>query len=97
MSEQLAMYFNTNDLSYTEQLEAQKRVFGQNRKVLEFFRSNPRRNFTPFEVQRLGNINAPITSIRRALNTLTRHGYLVKTNIMREGDYGSPNHTWQLS
>jgi hypothetical protein len=38
----------------------------------------------------------PITSIRRAINTLTGAGYLVKTDHMKEGEYGTANHSWKL-
>mgnify|MGYP003633896032 FL=1 len=39
----------------------------------------------------------PITSIRRAMTTLTRKGMLIKTDKLTEGQYGKPEHCWRLA
>ena len=56
---------------------------------------------TPSEVYLIYNVdykpNTPITSIRRAMNTLTKRGKLVKTDEMKEGEYGKPEHCWRLA
>lgn len=52
---------------------------------------------TPFEVQDIYNFSypeIPITSIRRALSNLERMGLLKKTEWMKQGKYGKPNHKW---
>ena len=97
MSEQLSMYFNTTGLKGEDLRQAMDRMKGQNRAILNFFKGNPGGYFTPFEVQDHANISAPITSVRRAINTLTEKGYLVKTKHMKPGAYGSLNHTWKYN
>lgn len=42
------------------------------------------------------NENVPITSVRRALNTLAKKGHVKKTNTFAIGDYGRPEHGWTL-
>lgn len=90
-------FFNTTNLSREKLREASFKAVGQNKLILDFFHRFPEREFTPFEVQRNTGIKAPITSIRRAINTLTREGYLVKTEVKREGDYGTLNYTWRYN
>lgn len=95
---QLSLFFNTTRLRDKELRERMISTGRQNGIVLRFFLDNPRHDFTPFEVQEYANLQqTPITSIRRALTTLTSMGYLVKTNIMREGEFGAVNHTWRLA
>ena len=43
-----------------------------------------------------GNRRVPLTSIRRAMNTLTEKGFLEKTTTQREGLYGRPEYLWKL-
>ena len=101
MSEQLSMYFNTTGLQGGELLEVKERIGGQNKLILDFFKRFNAGNYTPFEVQQSLSVTAgreiPITSIRRAMNTLTELGYLVKTDKMKPGAYGSMNHTWKYN
>jgi len=94
---QLSIFHNTIGLNHTEKAIAARRSKSQKIRILNFFRDNPRGQFTPFEVQQLARINAPITSIRRAITNLTKDGYLVKTRRMKDGQYGIRNHTWQLA
>lgn len=93
---QLDLFYNTNHLTDDQHRSCIENARKQNGRILGFFRDNPSGFFTPFEVQYLANLkHIPITSIRRAMNTLTRGGYLVKTDRMKEGEYGAPNHTWK--
>ena len=71
----------------------------QNDIILELFRLNAYRSMTPFEVMNLLKLKGhdyPITSIRRAITTLTEEGKLQKLHEMKVGEYGKPNHTWQF-
>jgi hypothetical protein len=95
MESQLSIYFNTVPLGGRELAEAALKVGTQNREILEFFRNHQGRDFTPFEVAEATEIVAPITSIRRAINTLTELGWLEKTGNTRPGPYGSANNTWR--
>ena len=95
---QLDLFYNTTHLT-NEELKVRRRAISyQNGQILKFFKENPTANFTPFEVQLYTNLDrVPITSIRRAINTLTQAGLLIKTNHLRQGDYGAMNHTWRLA
>jgi hypothetical protein len=93
---QLTLFYNTTNLSQQELMERYKNTKKQDTKVLHFFRDNPKGMFTPFDVQYLANLNhVPITSIRRAINSLTQEGLLIKTDHMKAGQYGAMNHTWK--
>ena len=95
---QLDLFYNTTHLEGEELKIRKQGISYQNSQILKFFRENPSGFFTPFEVQLYANLqNTPITSIRRAVNTLTQAGYLVKTDHMKAGQYGAMNHTWKLS
>jgi hypothetical protein len=94
---QLEICYNTTGLSGAELRQREMRNGSQNRIILDFFKAHPNMLFTPFEVQRYtGLIRTPITSVRRSITTLADLGHLVKTNTMREGEYGELNHTWRL-
>ena len=45
--------------------------------------------------RKLMNPNTPLTSIRRAFNTLTKQGLLRKTESKAEGKYGRPEYIWE--
>jgi hypothetical protein len=93
---QLDIFYNTTHMSREEIMKRRASAGMQNKSILDFFRDNPEGYFTPFEVQEYtGQQRIPITSIRRALNTLTQAGLLVKTDKLRPGDYGMMNHTWK--
>lgn len=42
------------------------------------------------------SIPPPLTSIRRAITTLTKRGYLIKTEIKKVGIYGAKEYVWQI-
>lgn len=97
-SAQLDIFYNTPHLKGEELKEHKISAEGQCKVIHDFFKGNPQGYFTPFEVQEYtGMQNTPITSIRRALNTLTAAGLIVKTERMRDGGYGVQNHTWKLT
>ncbi len=95
---QLDIFYNTTHLGGEELTRRRFETGRQNQEILAFFRSNPRGLFTPFDVQSCtGMINVPITSIRRAMHTLTSAGLLIKTHNKKEGNYGAFNHLWKLA
>lgn len=93
---QLDLFYNTTHMT-ADQIKIRRQEAGrQCSLIMHFFDENPNASFTPFEVQKYGNLDHyPITSIRRAINTLTQAGLLVKTDILKEGEYGAMNHTWK--
>jgi Fe2+ or Zn2+ uptake regulation protein len=96
--EQLEIFFNTTDLKEDHLRQREIKAGTQNEKILSYFQQNQGKIYTPFQVQEALNLhNVPITSIRRAITTLTDLGYLTMTHIMMEGKYGMNNHTWKLN
>lgn len=94
---QLSIFYNTTHMSEAELMIRRLATSRQNTAIYKFFQDNPQGYFTPFEVQRYAGLDrTPITSVRRAINTLTDAGLLVKTDRMKEGEYGAMNHTWKL-
>ena len=95
---QLSIFYNTTHMSESELMIRRVAASRQNTLILRFFQDNPQGYFTPFEVQKYSTLkDTPITSIRRAINTLTDAGLLIKTDRMKEGEYGAMNHTWKLA
>lgn len=98
---QLEIYFNTTNLEGAELRKSRLKVGSQNTEVLDFFVLYHYKDFTPAEVyehfQKQGK-NYPITSIRRAITTLSSGDtpYLESTGNMRMGLYGAKNYTWRL-
>lgn len=98
MDPQLDLFYNTTHMSESEVKKRCHDIRWQNGRILKFFQDNPAGYFTPFEVQDLAALDRmPITSIRRAMHTLTRSGLLIKTDRLKEGEYGAKNHTWKLA
>ncbi len=95
---QLDIFYNTTHMTEDELRIRRISASRQNMAILKFFQDNPLGYFTPFEVHTYTNLeNIPITSIRRAINTLTDAGLLIKTDKMRAGEYGAMNHTWKIA
>ena len=95
--DELNKYFNTTGLKGKELKQHEFRTGTQNRLILDCFKERPDMELTPFEVRVMTHqIYTPITSIRRAMTTLTDMGYLVKTQKRKPGEYGELNYTWKL-
>lgn len=88
-------FHNTTNESGTDLKEAIDKCTQQDNEVLAFFRSKQGKSLTPFEVHKGCLQNAPITSVRRSINTLTGMGYLEKTDEKRKGEFGRMNYTWK--
>lgn len=52
---------------------------------------------TPSRVHRHVGGTSPLTSTRRAITTLERRGWLVKTDETAQGPFGRPEHAWRLA
>ena len=93
-------FYNTTSLPAPELQAAEEAAKSQNALILQLFRDNPDKTFTPCEVHHdlgVGKWNTPLTSIRRSMSTLDRLGLLVKTNEMRLGWYGRENRALKLN
>lgn len=95
MSKQLD-FFNTVHLSGQELTDAVKTVKNQNERIYQLLKKSGK-SLTPFEVHDIyikifGD--CPVTSIRRAMTTLTNENKLRKDFNQKGEKYGKPNHTW---
>lgn len=96
--DQLDLFYNTTGLTDAQVKKQKKKRKKQNERIYKFFFRHPKGYYTPFEVQMLaGMMYAPLTSVRRAINTLTRAGMIDKTTRKKPGGYGVPNYTWRLA
>jgi hypothetical protein len=98
------MYHTRNKTPHEDLQQGKKTARTQEEIILELFKNNPRKAFTPFCVldelaTRLDKFkHVPITSVRRALTDLTKAGLLYKdTDDQLEGDYGKFNCTWKYA
>ena len=97
------MYYNTNKTH--DPIGEFYRTANQNQLVLCVFRLHSTETLTAEEVHHhcrtmnggSGNKDWPITSIRRAISTLTKQGKLTKTNELRKGRYGKKEHVWKCN
>lgn len=90
-------HYNTTNLSGELLVRSQRKAKTQNEIVLRFFEMNAGKAFTPCEVHSRIGLKCPLTSVRRAITTLTEEGSLIKTSNQREGVYGVLTYTWMLS
>ena len=95
--EKINMYYNTNEETDKTLKASRKKAETQEEIILHFFKSNPNLQLSPFDIQNILRLNAPITSIRRAITNLATNGDLRKTKLMKLGPYGKHVHTWRLN
>jgi len=100
----LFSYHNTANEGYDNLRTYTRKAGSQDRYILAVFQNMTYRiHWTPFDVfKRLCKIDpkwnqVPITSIRRAISTLTKRGLLIKTDHKVKGQYGRLNYTWMLN
>lgn len=90
-------YYNTTKLSGKELETATGQAKAQDFKVLDFFKDNPGKLFTPDEVHyKVFSPRTPVTSVRRSITNLTKQDLLEKVSVKRMGKYGKATHTWKL-
>ena len=91
-------YFDTTKLPKEQLKQAVSKATVQDKRVLSIFKRK-KRPMTPAEVWdvycKLYPV-CPITSIRRSMTVLTEKGKLEKTDKLKNGMYGKPNHVWRL-
>ena len=91
------MYYNTTNSAEQELSRFRIQNKRQENIVLQYMQIAKR--LTPSEVliiSEFDGYNWPITSIRRSLNTLTREGLTVKTQMKLEGPQGRDEHIWEM-
>ena len=76
----------------------EQKAMTQDERILEAFYLIPSDcGRTPSDVGHYVLPNAPLTSVRRSMNTLTKQGKLIKTDEQRRGPYGRPETVWRLA
>lgn len=92
-------FYNTINLAAKELNEAEQKALNQEQRVLRFFIEHGKdRAFGPAFVRAMiFGTNTPLTSVRRAMTSLTNRGDLVKLEVMEMGDYGKPEHLWTVA
>lgn len=89
------VYFDTTDAG-PQLAEYQTWAADQNAMVMGIFLTLMR-PLSPSQVlENFPGHKPPLTSIRRAITTLTQAGALVKTETKRKGAYGRQEHVWTL-
>lgn len=88
-------FYNTNNTPF-EQLPMEfANATKQDMEILEVFKNNPKVYFTSHDIEdTLGKY--PRSSIVRSINTLTKKGFITKTNHQVIGKYGKKCFTWKL-
>ena len=94
------MYYNTNNETGIDLATSSHNAKTQNELILYIFTTwRITDDLTPSEVSEIlrNSYNKiwPLTSVRRAISTLTNQGKLTKTNKLREGRYGKNTHAWK--
>jgi len=94
METQLEIFYNTTSLKGDELKAREKRIGGQNKAVLDYFKAHSYENFTPWELSERTGIF--IVSARRAMTDLTSMGYLERTDVKRPGQFKELCYAWKL-
>ena len=91
-------YFNSTSLTGLELRAAITAARHQDAAILVIFQ-NARGPLSPSDVWRLceqAGKQWPLTSVRRAITTLTSAGALTQTGCQKRGIYGRPEYQWSL-
>lgn len=98
MEQQLDIFYNTVNIKGSPLRAIKNKIRGQNKIIYDYFKSHPHDLLTPCQVHMLVFQEViPITSVRRAMNTLTKMGKLAKTSAKKLGKYGVVNYCWRLN
>ena len=95
------MYYNTNNEKGEQLNESRSSTKTQNEIILDIFNTfREEYGLTPSEVEGIlishHEKEWPLTSIRRAMSTLTDEGKLTKTSKLRKGKYNKNEHIWKF-
>lgn len=97
MSRQLH-FFDTIGLSEPELVKESDNAIKQEEKIYRLFQIY--KQGTPSQIMKRYDKrwpSVPITSIRRAMNVLTKEGKLIMTDQKFTGLYGKPEHLWRIN
>ena len=92
-------FYNTTLEDYPIATKQRKKNNVQEDVILYFFEHNEG-EYTPFDIWEFCDLDekkVPITSVRRAINDLTKKGKLIKTGNKKMGNYGMMNYCWTFN
>lgn len=89
------MYYNTNNLKAKKLIAALVKAKAQEDKVKIIM--NTYGKMSASEVHEFFPKTTPLTSIRRAMSDLQTDGFLVITDEMKDGLFGSPEHYYKVN
>ena len=96
----ITSYYNTTKETPKELAISKAKAYTQEESIMDIFFDRGLMGMTPSDVWYIYSEefkNVPLTSIRRALTSLTNRQQLIKTDTMRQGIYGKPEHCWRLA
>ena len=94
----MTQYYNTTNAEGRTLKDYQNATLRQDDRIYLFFKQNDNARLCPSQVMNMVfKGNTPLTSVRRSLNTLTKQGLLIKTDILRRGQYGRLVHCWKVA
>jgi hypothetical protein len=89
------MFYNTIQLDNKKLITALLKADNQMQKVKIIF--NAYGKLTASEAHSFFPANVPLTSIRRAITDLQTEMFVIKTDEMKEGLYGMPEHYYKVN
>lgn len=92
-------YYNTNRETGETLRESRRKALSQEGRIIALYAGMPGGTaLTPEQVHRKAfTSRTPLTSVRRAMTTLTRRGLLERTTEQKVGQYGKKVHTWKVA
>ena len=96
----ISSYYNTTKETGKQLAVSKAKAYSQEESIMDIFFDRGLMNMTPSDVWHIyceEFKDVPLTSIRRALTSLTNRYQLVKTDEMRMGLYGKFEHCWRLA
>jgi len=95
-------FYNTTNLTGEELAQERANCKGQEKDVLDLYHRHNETAASPEDIHQhynylKGDNRTPLTSIRRAITTLTKKGLLVKTDEHKIGQYGKKIYLWRVA
>ena len=90
-------HYNTNKEWGKQLVQSKAKTYTQAEVIMDIFISRIGIKLTPSDVHIIYQEEFKkilLSSVRARITSLADKGYLVKTEIMREGLHGSPEHCW---
>ena len=88
-------YYNTNNELAENRKVSEKKTMKQDDIILSFFKET--KTFTPSKIWQQFPTKAPLTSVRRSINTLKSNGKIIETGNKTMGIYGKVEREYKLN